>query len=203
MSRNIPGQPNPGELGSDWISRVTVPDLYPRQSDPFKPAGANPPPNLPPDLAGNPEIAAFYAELTSPGTRPPVFQRALNYNITAGVAPIPLINQDTPCDAIIVDVFSTAANSVFFGFGSGINVTSGIEVQAGNPLILSPENVREQWDLQKPLEFIAALMAKQFNLPALGTYRAPRVVLNANDYFVVAAAPTAVSVMLFYVPEQQ
>ena len=203
MSRNIPGSPNPGELGSDWISRVTIPDMYPRISDPFRPAGANPPQNLPPDLASNPDVANFYAELTSPGNRPPVFQRAMNFTLTAGLAPVPLMNQDTPCDAMIIDVYSTAANSVFFGFGSGITITSGIEIQAGNPLILSPDNVREQWDIQKPLEFIAAILAQQAGLPALGPYRAPRLVLNPNDYFVVAAAATAVSVMLFYVPEQQ
>jgi hypothetical protein len=203
MSRNIPGQPNPGELGSDWISRVTIPDMYPRISDPFQPAGANPPQNLPPDLASNPAIADFYAELTSPGSRPGVFQRAMNFTIVAGLAPVALMNQDTPCDAMIIDVYSTAANSVFFGFGSGVTITSGIEIQAGNPLILSPDNMRENWEIQKPLEFIAALMARQMGLPALGPYRAPRVTLNANDYFVVAAAATNVSVMLFYVPEQQ
>ena len=78
------------------------------------------------------------------------------------------MNQDTPCDAMIIDVYSTAANSVFFGFGSGVTITSGIEIQAGNPLILSPDNVREQWEIQKPLEFIAAILAQQAGLPRAG-----------------------------------
>jgi hypothetical protein len=195
----------PGELGSDWISRVTVPDLYPRKYDPFRPAGANPPGGLPPDLAQDPGVADFYAQLTGAGTRPQVFQRAINYTIQilAANTPVPLINQDTPCDSMLINVYSTAANSVFFGFGSGITVSSGIEIQAGAPVIITPDNTREMWDLQKPLEFIAALLAYQNGLPALGPYRAPRVVFNASDYFVVAAAATAVSIMLFYVPEQQ
>lgn len=189
---------------SDWISRQTIPDLYPRKYDPWKPAGANAPDNLPPmDAGAQSAVSDFYAELTSPGSRPAVFQRALNYSIAANTTPVPLINQDTPCDSILLDVYSTAANSVFFGFGSGITVTSGIEIQAGAPVIITPDNTREMWDLQKPLEFIAAMMAYQFGLPALGPYRAPRVVFNAKDYFVVAPAATAVSVMLFYVPEQQ
>lgn len=203
MSRNIPGQPDPGELGTDWLSRAIIPDLYPRQSDPFKPAGAQPPPNLPPDLAGNPAVAEFYADLTSAGGRPPVFQRAINYSITANTTPIPLINQQTPCEAMLIDVYSTAANSIFFGFSSGLTLTNGVEIRVGNPLILSPSNGREQWEIQKPLEFIAAILAQQAGLPAIGPYRAPRVVFDASDYFVIAAAATAVSVMLFFVPEQQ
>lgn len=193
----------PGALGSDWLSRVIIPDLYPRKSDPFRPAGSQPPPGTTAGAQPSGAVADFYAELTSPGTRPYVYQRALNYSIAANVAPVSLMNQDTPCDAIIVDVYSTAANSVFFGFGSGITTTSAIEVRAGSPLVISPDNGREMWEIQKPLELIAAAFAAQSGVPASGPYRAPRVVLNAKDYFVVATALTAVSVMLFYVPEQQ
>jgi hypothetical protein len=157
--------------------------------------------NLPPAEAA--AAADFYAQLTSPGNRPAVYQRAVNYSIVADVAPIPLMNQDTPCDSIVLNVYSTAANSVFMGFGSGVTVTSGVEIRAGLPMVLSSENDREQWELQKALEYIAATMAYSAGLPPLGPYRAPRVVFNAKDWFVVAAAPTAVTVVLFYVPEQQ
>lgn len=196
--------PGPGSLGSDWISRVTVPDLYPRKSDPFRPPGAQPPAYLPPmDAGASQVIQDFYAELTSPGARPAVSQRAINFSIAANTTPVPLINQDTPCDSMVLNVYSTAANSVFFGFGSGITTVSGIEIRAGLPVVVAPDNTREMWDLQRPLEFIAALMAYQYGMPAPGPYRAPRVVFNAKDYFVVAPALTAISVMLFYVPEQQ
>jgi hypothetical protein len=148
-------------------------------------------------------ISDFFAELTSPGSRPAVFQRALNFSIAANTTPVPLMNQDTPCDSMVINVYSTAANSVFFGFGSGITTTSGIEIRAGLPVVVAPDNTREMWEIQKSLEYIAALMAYDRGLPALGPYRAPRVVFNAKDYFVVASAATAVSIMLFYVPEQQ
>lgn len=196
-------EPQAGSLGPDWLSRQIVPDLYPRKSDPFRPAGAVPPETAPWGGVGAEETSEFYAQLTTPGGRPFVTQRALNYSITAGVAPVPLMNQDAYCDAFVVDVYSSAANSVFLGFGQGVTVLSGIEVRVGLPLMLSTDNTREQWELQRALDFMAAALALQAGLPPQGTYRAPRVVYNARDWFVVAAAPTAVSVQLFYVPELQ
>jgi hypothetical protein len=141
--------------------------------------------------------------LTQPGERPHVFQRAVSTSITAGVAPVPIMNQRFDCDTIVLDVPTTAANSVFFGFGSGVTVTSGIEIRPGLPIAITPDNNREQWELQRMIEMIAAMMAVQLGFDSIGQYRAPKVVFNANEYFVVAAATTVMSALVFYVPEMQ
>lgn len=192
---------------SDWLSRVNLPDLYPRKEDPFRPMPGTVPPGAPPASMISAEdltsISVWEDWLTDPGMRPIVYQRAMNYTIQAGVAPLPIANGGFQCDAIILDVFNTAANSVFFGYGSGISVTSGIEIRPGLPILLSPENSREQWEIQRVLEMIAGMMAAERGYAGPGPFRSPRVVLNANEYWVVAAAATAVSVMLFPVPEMQ
>jgi hypothetical protein len=141
--------------------------------------------------------------LTTPGTRPIVYQRALNYNISVGTTPTPLTNGNMQCETIIIDVFSSAANSVFFGFSSSITTTSGIECRAGLPVTLSVDNVREQWETQRVLEAIAGMIAAQGGYNGLGSYRAPRVVFDASDFFLVATATTSVSIMLFLTPEYQ
>lgn len=195
MPQRFTLEPPKGFLGSDWLSRVTIPDLYPRKADPYRPRGV-------PGQPGG-EIVDVGAQLTTPGARPFVYQRALTYTITAGVASVPLMNQDTPCEVIILDVYSTAANSVFVGYGSGVTTLSGLEIRAGLPVSLAVENNREQWELQRSLEVLATIIAIQAGMSGLGPYRAPRVVFNARDWYLVATAPTAVSVTLFHVPELQ
>jgi hypothetical protein len=141
--------------------------------------------------------------LTQPAERPQVYQRALNFQLSVNTVPQPLTNTTFPCETIVLDVISTAANSVFFGYGSSVSLTSGIEIRPGLPVALSPDNSREQWELQRSLELIAALLASDRGVTLPAPYKAPRVVFDANDYFVVASATTALSVMLFYVPELQ
>jgi len=191
----------------DWLSRVNIPDVYPRKDDPFRPsAGAIP--------EGSPYASMLSTEdqvqinvwdgwLTSPSSRPIVYQRCLNYMITANTIPVALTNGAFQCDAIILDVLSTAANSVFFGYGNAITLTSGIEVRPGLPIIMEAANTREPWELQRLLEMIAGMIAAERGYNAPGEYRAPRVVFNANEYFVVATAATTVRVMLFLSPEYQ
>ncbi len=191
----------------DWISRITIPDLYPRKEDPYRPSGGGAPSYGPPgSMIEGPvtaDINAFDGWMTTPSVRPVVYQRALNFNLTADVGPLPLANGGFQCDTIILDVLSTAANSVFWGYGSSINITTGQEVRAGLPIVVAADNTREQWEIQRLLEMIAAMIAAERGFPAPGPFRAPRVVFNASDIYVVAAAPTNVRVMLFLAPEYQ
>lgn len=193
----------------DWLSRVTIPDLYPRKDDPFQPAAALISPAggtlstlLPPPSAEG----DFYAgNVTDPAARPVVFQQAINYQVSVGLNPIPIANQSFQVDAITIDVISTAGSNVFFGYGAGVNIASGIEVRAGIPQTLSPDNTREQWELQRTLEAIAAILAADRGLNPIGTFKSPRVVLDANSYYLVApvAGPTVVAIMLWLPPQYQ
>jgi len=210
VSRNLPQDIcGPGGVrvtrvaGSDYMSRVTVPDVYPRNADPFRPAAAGSPGCVP---GGPLPPPAFDLRcLTSPAQRPMVTQRATNYQLTVPAAPnaIALANSRFECDSIVLDVPSTAANSVFYGYGSNVSSTNGLEVQPGLPILIEPPNTREMWEIQRQLEFIAALLARQAGVACLPPYRAPRVVFNANEWFLTASAGTVISVMLFFIPELQ
>lgn len=190
--------------GSDWLSRIVIPDVYPRKSDPWVPAVSTPqvlPPGAP--AVPPPAMADIYAGLTQPGQRPYSYQRAVNINVNVAITPTPLVTTKFECDTMLINVPSTAANSVFFGFGSGVSTTSGEEIRAGNPQAFQPDNTREQWELQRPLEMICIMLATALGFPTPGPYRPNRVVFDASDWFLIAAAPTTVSVMLFYIPEAQ
>jgi hypothetical protein len=192
-----------GSNGSDWLSRVTIPDMYPRVQDPYRPRqGGNGP------VVADPSDEGVNADpvtvtLTMPGQRPVVSQRAVNYGFTAGTASLPLTAARLEIDGFMVNVPSTAANSVWLGFGSSITVGTGLEVQAGVPVFFSASNDRQEWELQRALEYMAAVAALQNGLQPLPAYRAPRVVLNAADWFIIASAATNISLMFFFIPEQQ
>jgi hypothetical protein len=79
-------------------------------------------------------------------------------------------------------------------------------------LFFSPSNIREQWELQRLLEAICSLLGYAIGqaegmppIPTPGQFMAPRVVLNAHDYYMVNAATVSqnVAIMLFNVPEFQ
>lgn len=204
--------------GTDWQDRILIPDVYPRNDDPYAPPGSIPPPtgtqpsNLNPTTA---EQDLYQQSITTPGVRPVVFQRAYNTVVTVtgnDVGTVPLMTATYQCDAFLIDVPSSSTNSAFFGFGAGVTPASGIEVQPGLPQFYSPTNIREQWELQRLLEAICALIGFQIGqvdgmppIPTPGQYMAPRVVLNAHDYYLVnnVGITQNVSVMLFTVPEFQ
>ncbi len=189
---------------SDWLSRVYIPDVYPRLDDPFQPGAAIVPGFAPPASMEEPapSIQSEF-QITQAGARPQSFQEGVNFAIAVGTTPVPLLSQSFPVDTIVIDNLSTALNSVFFGRGNSITVTSGLEVVPGSPFTLRADNNREMWEIQRQLEYISGLMALDRNMPPLGPYKAKRVVFDASDYFLVAAAATTVAVMLFYIPEGQ
>jgi hypothetical protein len=195
------------------FDRIILADVYPRKEDPFKPRPAITPASAPAASMLTPEQLAaqggaapnpFQLLLTQPGQRPVVYQRANNFAMTVTTTPQPLQAQQYQCDAILIDVASALTTSIFFGFGSSITTASGIEVQPGLPVQIKPDNTREQWEVQRLLEMIAAMLADQGGYNILGQYKAPRVVLDASQWYVVCATATvAISVCLFNVPEQQ
>lgn len=204
-------------FGPDWQDRIIIPDVYPRQDDPNIPAGFIPAPSgtpgSGPTIAPAPGTDLYSSAITTPGMRPVVYQRAQNFTIPVTDSPQPLSSGSLNCEAFLISVPSTSNNSAFFGFGAGISsVNGGIEIQPGIPQFYSPTNVREQWELQRLLEGIAALLGfaigqsmEGVTIPTPGTYMSPRVVLNAHDYYIVNAPTVSqnVSVMLFTVPEFQ
>lgn len=141
--------------------------------------------------------------LTQAGQRPVVYQRSSPFTMTAGLTPLPLQNQQFQCDAFVISVASALLTSVFIGQSSSVNATSGIEVQPGLPVTIRADNTREQWEIQRLLEMIAAMIANSGGYSFLPNYRAPRVVIDASSWYVVATAATVISVTLFNVPEQQ
>lgn len=193
----------PGRIyKSDWLSRVTIPDMYPRREDPYVPPIMSPQ-VIPPASIGSSQTpgpqAGIFDQLTQPGSRPYSYQRAVNFSLTVGTTFVPLMNQRFECDTILINVPSSALQSVFFGWGSAISTTSGEEIRPGNPQAFSPDNVREYWELQRPLEMIATMMATQMGAPTTSPYRTSRIVFNANEYGLISTANTVVAVMLFYI----
>lgn len=142
--------------------------------------------------------------LTTPGPRPYVQQQGINSvkNLVAGVAQ-PLSNTRLDCDAILFDVYSSAANSVFWGFSAAVTPTTGTEIRAGIPQLIGPDNTRQQWELQRVLEFMAAVVGMKEGILPLDKYWAPRVTWDASQIFVVAAANTAISVLFLLPPPLQ
>lgn len=189
---------------SDYLSRLEYPDLYPRKEDPYRPDPA-------PSPAGYAEIPVVIEPgqgirgvSTNPGARPSVFQRGGQFNVAIGTTPVPLVTSDFPADSFILNVYSSAANSVFLGFGGALTLTSGLEVRAGTPAFFGADNTREMWELQRTLEILVALAAANLGQsPILNPYKAPRVVLDLSDFYVIAAAPTVATVLWFAIPESQ
>jgi hypothetical protein len=192
----------------DFVRRHTLADVYPRKEDPFRPAPGILPGSAPGASYFSPEELGtgtdpFSALLTQPGQRPIVYQQAINFGMTATAVPTPLQAQQFQCDSFVIDPFAAAALNVWVGFGSGVTVTSGIEVVAGAPVEFAAQNTREQWEIQRLLEVIAAMIANERGYSILGQYRAPRVVLDASQWYVVAPVATPISVTIFPVPLQQ
>ena len=199
-------------VDNNLMDRNSQPDLMPRRSDPFSvspgaiPGAAPPPSQYQIDPAGQPaqnDNDIYKGWYTQPGSRPLVFQRGFNYQFNATTVPQPMLNATFQCDSMILNVPSTAGASVFWGYGAQITTGSGLEIQPGLPIIIEPENTRELWELQRMLELMAAMLADQIGLDAPGPYRAPRVAFNATEWYIVAAGPVSMSIVLFNHAEGQ
>jgi len=200
----------PSNYGGYW-DRQFIPDVMPRKFDVDAPPSIGAPIGAP--FAGGPvlpNLDLFSQWVTTPGVRPIVYLRATNYSLSVTDQPQPIANAGFQCDAMIIDVPSSGTNSVFVTFGQ-VGTGQGLEVQKGIPLTVTPDNSREQWELQRMLETIAAMIAGYIQLSTgqtvtpPGTFMAPRVIINAHDYWISCAATLTqtVNIMLFLVPEFQ
>jgi hypothetical protein len=183
-----------------WWERSTNPDLVTRGLN----VGSGPP-TMPPDVNGQVPFtpAVSVPWLTQPAMRPTVTQRFLNFNVIANLTPVPLSVQRMEAIAVIFNVYSTGAASAFWG-PNGVTPTTGIEIRPGLAATLALDQVREQWELQRALEHIGAMLAGGAGLgDQLGPFRAPRVILDLSTIFLTAAAAQAVSIIAFLPPELQ
>jgi hypothetical protein len=183
-----------------WWERGTMPDLITRGLN----VGSGAPTTAPDYNAGDQAYTAAPVTpwLTQPAQRPSVTQRMLNFNVVANTPAVPLASGRVEVVGIIFDVYSTAAASVFWG-PSGVTVTTGIEVRPGVPGTLALDQVREQWELQRSLEYIAALVANATSSQIQGPYKAPRVILDLSQIYVASVAAQAVTIVAFLPPELQ
>lgn len=201
--------------GEDWldINRRVLPDVHPNRRATQLPGG------VVRNYGGGTEFGPSMTETvveegapgaqpfnllevtTPPAPRPYAYQQASNTSIPVTEIARAITQQTFPCDAILLSV-PTGGNAVFLGYSNATTPTSGIQISAAQPVIISPDNTRELWELQRCLEMMLAL---QLGGDAVPKYRAPRVVFDASKYFLVCAAglTQVVACMLFYVPEGQ
>lgn len=195
------------QVDRDITRNAVLTDVYPRIRDPFKPPAGSLPIHVPAASMATPEELSqqnIYADwITQPSMRPVVYQRAANLTVNVGTTPVPITSNQFQCDSMVISIDGAGGTSAFFGYGAGVTVLSGIEVAPGIPATIIPENTREQWELQRMLEVIAAILAADRGYASPGFFRAPRVVFNPNEYYLVATGAVSVAVMLFYVPEGQ
>jgi hypothetical protein len=183
-----------------WWERGTNPDLVTRGLN----VGAGSPVQAPDynadDQAYN--VTPMAPWMTVPAMRPSVQQRFLNFNIIAGTPAVPVSGGRLETIGLIFNVYSTAGASAFWG-ANGVTVTNGIEVRPGVPAPLLIEQVREQWELQRQLEHIGAMIAGATGNPGLGMYRAPKVIFDLSQIYVASVAALSVSIVAFLPPEDQ
>lgn len=184
-----------------WWERATNPDLVTRGLN----VGAGSPSQAPdfnaPDSA-YPGAKPLPPWLTQPSMRPTVTQRLLNFNVIANTPAVPISNGRLDAIGIIFNVYSTAAASAFWG-AAGVSVTTGIEVRPGIPATYSLDQTREQWELQRQLEHIGAMIAAATNNVVMGPYMAPRVIIDLSQIYLASAAALSVSIVAFLPPELQ
>lgn len=183
------------------IERYVNVDIHPDRTDPLLGRGIRTQ-ILGPDGAepGTPNPDVKELSWTRPGQRPFVYQMAANVNLTATVAPQPIMPTSFASDGVVISVPS-GGNPVFFGFGSGIGPTSGIQVAANQPILFAPENNRELWEIQRVLEALYGLLSQGQSLPQ---FKSPRVVMDLNQWYHCCSSGTqAFSAMAIFIPEMQ
>jgi hypothetical protein len=183
-----------------WWERGTMPDLITRGLN----VGAGSPTTAPDYNAPDSAYSAVPVQpwLTQPAMRPSVTQRLLNFNVVANTPAVPLSNGRVEAIGVIFNVYSTAAASAFWG-ANGVTVTTGIEIRPGFPAVYTIDQVREQWELQRQLEHIAAMIAAYTQNTIMGPFMAPKVIIDLSQVYVAAAAALSVSVIAFLPPELQ
>lgn len=128
--------------------------------------------------------------------RPTVIQQVGQAVVAVGLTPTPLTANPSLTlayiDSFLICVYSTAANSVFFG-DSTVSITTGIEIPAGVTVQFSASNERQLYELQNPL----IQMSEVLTCERQTAEEIPFVYFDLSQLFLVAAAATNVVVMPF------
>lgn len=130
--------------------------------------------------------------------RPLLKQEATAFAFTVPVAPAaspaPQYGLTSLIDSFTITVPTTAANSVFLGFDGGVIVGTGIELLAGTTIEFRIEHDgRQIYELQN---LVRKLIQHQCGSAGEMEY-IPFVCWDMSQIFLVAAAPTAVTMALF------
>jgi hypothetical protein len=127
--------------------------------------------------------------------RPLIVQQFRTFSFAVGVNALPLEPTVDKTDLITTFVISNpiAGISVYFGNG-GVTVNSGLEILPGTaPEFVIEQEGRQLYELQGPLlDIDAGLQCRNVQPEAI-----PFVVWSPANIYLVAAAPTTVSVSLF------
>jgi len=179
--------------------KVVTPDVYPRDREPLP----DPASGLPMPAVGAPAPLRPGIGWARPPTRKPVvYRRFINYGLAVGPVAVPLLPQQAETESIVVQVTSAAANPVFVG-DQGVTVANGQRVNPGQLLTIEEDNRRYQVELVEELQLVQELLATMGgSAPPRPAYYNDRVVLNPNDYYVVANVARTVTVTLYYPPER-
>lgn len=122
--------------------------------------------------------------------RPQVAQQFNTQVLAVQTTPTPLAGiqlTQAYIDNIIICVFSTAANSVFFG-DQGVTTSTGIEIPAGVSVQFPISNERPLYELQNP---ILRMVAKVICDNVEG-FQVPFVYWDLTQLYLIAAVATNV-----------
>lgn len=125
-----------------------------------------------------------------------IAQQFTTFSITVPIVAAPIsgaLQLQSLIDSFAISVPSTAANSIFFG-SDGVTVTTGLELLAGTTSMFIVEHGgRQIYEVQEPVLKIAAAV-KCFDVAPEGI---PFVCWDLSQIFLIAAAPTVVSIAAF------
>jgi len=120
--------------------------------------------------------------------RPLVAQSFNTQVLVVGMTPTPLSSLQLTqayIDSLILCLYSTAANSIFYG-DQGVTTGTGLELPVGVTIELSISNARPAYELQDPLDAITTKVLCQSVKP----FEVPFVYWDLTQLYAIAAAPT-------------
>jgi hypothetical protein len=131
--------------------------------------------------------------------RPLLKQDATAFAFTVPVAPAASPGQQYPLTALIdtflVTVPAAAANSVFLGFDQGLIVGTGIELLAGTTVEFRVDHDGRQ--IYECQNLLTRLVETLCGRPIVPAEQIPFVCWDMSQIYMVAAAPTAITMALF------
>lgn len=128
-------------------------------------------------------------------SRPLVAQQFNTFSFAVGIAAVPILANAQKQDLITTFIISNpiAGASVYLG-NQGVSTTTGLEILAGTtPVFTVLQEGRQMYELQTQLMDInAGLQCRSMEIEKI-----PFIVWDMSNQFLVAAAPTTVSIALY------